>query len=292
MRILVTGATGHIGQAICQRLRQTPHEVIGLSRGRRAPSNVEPHVQADIGSDAFVHLVMDQVKPCDAIVHAAACLSKAPFEPLTVQTNCVGMHQMLRLAQEWNVKRFIYTSGVSVIGSPSDLPITERHPLKPGTPYLASKLFGELLADAILPNQSVSLRISSPVGPHTPDGRIFSTFIQNAAANKPLILAGQGKRAQNYIDVRDIALCVECALRATATGPFNVGGPETLSNHDLALRCIKRLNSGSAIQLGDSDSPDDMIRWEMDLSQARDRLGFTATYSMDDSISAYANCLT
>ena len=82
-------------------------------------------------------------------------------------------------------------------------------------------------------------RIPSPVGRKTAPDKIVPVFVKNAIENVDYNLLGQGKRIQNYIDVRDIARAVEFAIDRNASGLFNIASEKSYSNKELAELCIE-----------------------------------------------------
>ena len=216
MRVLVTGTSGHVGGAIATHLVDRGWEVVGVSRRTGKLEGLAEQVQVDISSLSFQSEVSSVVSPCSAIVHAAASLDKDLYDPAISLTNCLGTQQVLKLANMWGVKSFVYISSVPVIGRPQGVPITEEHPTDPLTAYHASKLYGEYLTEIARQNglASAILRLTSPVGPGMPDNRILSIFVKQALVNDPLRITGQGTRQQNYVDVRDVALAVGSACRS------------------------------------------------------------------------------
>jgi dTDP-glucose 4,6-dehydratase len=288
MRILVTGSSGLVGGAIASHLTGCGHQVVGLGR-RLTKENraLAGAVSVDLGRPGVASVVAAQTPRCEAIVHTAAAIDGRPFAPEISTTNCVGTQQVLELADRWAATRVVYISSIPVIGRPTKLPVTEEHPTNPPTAYHASKLFGEqLLRAAGLPG--IALRLSAPVGPGMPDGRILPAFVRSALAGEPLIVAGEGSRGQDYVDVRDIAASVLIALERGATGTLNIASGRCVTNLELARRCVKALDSTSAIEYSGDPDPEEGVRWEVSIERALRVLGYRPRYSLEDSIEAVA----
>lgn len=290
MRVLVTGAAGHVGGAVAAHLVGLGWEVVALYHHNppRVPG-LAAQIQADVGATSFAETAAAAAKPCAAIVHAAANLSKDLYEPAVAFANCLGIQQALKLAETWSCRRLVYLSSVPVIGAPRDLPITEDHPTDPPTAYHASKLYGEYLVGLASRGglAGASLRLTSPVGPGMPGNRILSVFVRRALAGEPLQLAGQGTRRQNYVDVRDVAQAVErCLEGEEVRGVFNIAGKTCISNHDLAQTCIDVLASSSAIEWTGRPDPSDAVVWDVSIEKAARVLGYDPQYSVEDSILA------
>ena len=290
MRILLTGATGQVGRAIGAHLAAR-HVVIGVSRTPAARPSIHEIVQATLGSEDAVSRIERCVRPCEAIIHAAAAILGDPRDPALSLTNCLGTQQVVELAIDWSRVPVIFLSSVPVIGRPGRLPITEDRPVDPPSVYHASKVFGEhLMAIAARSGcRTASLRLTSPAGPGTPETRILGTFVRRALAGAPISIAGRGTRRQNYVDVRDIAAAVEASVNSGASGVYNVAGATSISNMDLAKTCVRVLQSRSVIELAGNADPEDDVSWDVDISKARREFGYEARFGIEDSIRALAD---
>jgi UDP-glucose 4-epimerase len=282
MRVLVTGSSGLVGQAVVERLAGE-HEIVSLSRGA-APVAGGEHVSADIGRAGLAGELAAAMPRCDAIVHTAAALD--PQSPEVVLTNCLGTLELVRLAQFWEVEQLAFTSSISVIGVPDRLPIDENHPVDPPNPYLASKLFGEELlreaASDVL--RATSFRLAAPIGPRMPRDRILPAFVGQALAGRPLEVAGKGSRRQDYVHVGDIAALIAAALRAPRSGLFNLARGESISNRELAERCVALLGSSSEIIVGERPDPLDGQAWEVSTAAAREAFAYEPEHRIDEAI--------
>jgi nucleoside-diphosphate-sugar epimerase len=292
--VLVTGASGFVGGAAAGRLAEGGHDVIGLSRRPGAVAGLHGLLDANLADPALAARVAERVEPCAAIVHAGASLDRDPRRAAQmVLANCLGTEQVLELGERWKVERFVFVSSLPVIGRPRELPVTEYHPTAPATAYHATKLLGEHLCLAgPVAERCAVLRLTSPVGPGMPGGRIVSELVGRALASEPLELAGAGTRRQDYVDVRDVAAAVEAALAGSAHGRFNVAAGRSVANRELAELVLERLGSTSAIRLGAGDDPDDGVRWEVSIQRARDELGWAPAIALAESIDAVAAELT
>jgi dTDP-glucose 4,6-dehydratase len=298
VRILVTGASGHVGGAIAAHLMSEDHEVVGLGRRpteRLTGSNqrLSSAIAADLGRPGVARTLAADERRCDAIVHAAASLELDPHSPAISLTNGLGSQQMVELATRWDVASFVYISSVPVIGRPLQLPVTEEHPASPATPYHASKLFGEHLVAIAgrAGTRTVSLRLTAPVGPGMASGRILPAFVRQALAGERLAVAGRGTRGQDYVDVRDVAAAVAASLQQRATGRLNIASGRCVTNLELASLCVQAVGSSSEITLGEEPDPDDDVRWEVSIARAERTIGYRPRRSLADSIQAVADQL-
>jgi UDP-glucose 4-epimerase len=291
MRALLTGATGQVGRSIAAYLAAQGYEVVGASRRFTEPPGLVGHVEADLGSPDAVERIVRAVPACDGIVHAAAAISHDLYDPSISLVNCLGTQQIVKLAGIWGTRRLIYISSVPVIGRPLQHPITEEHPVHPLTAYHASKLYGEHLVRLAGTGQcsTVSLRLTSPAGPGTPENRILAVFVRRAMANQPIQVLGRGTRRQNYVDVRDVAAAVEACLRTEACGVYNIAAATSISNYDLARACTDTLASSSRVEYAGNPDPEEGVAWEVSIEKARRDFGYSPRCGIVDSIQATAH---
>lgn len=289
MRILLTGATGFVGKAIAAHLLTKGHEVTCLHASPRSASVASglEDLLLDIGSQIQVEALAGRILHCEAIVHAAASLDMSLFAPSVPLANCAGVQNMLWLASRWG-SRFVFLSSLPVIGFPQVLPITETHPTVPQTAYHASKLFGEQLVDLALAQgvKGVSLRLTAPVGPGMPQGRLLPVLVARALRGEPISLSGAGTRKQNYIDVRDIAGAVELCLARESVGVLNIASTACIANLALAQRCIELCQSTSSIVFNGHVDPEEGLIWDVAIDKARRELGFEPRFNIEDAITA------
>lgn len=289
MRVLVTGASGLVGSAVARRLSADGHTVVGLGR-RPAPEGlVHEHVQADLGADSPL---AQQVAPCELIVHTAASMAWDPLGCSLSHVNGAGTQRVLALARGWGARHLVYISSIGVVGRPQRLPITEDDPPRPATAYHASKLYGEQLCRLTLGDDATALRISSPLGPGLPRERLASRFVENAVAGRPLVIEGRGTRAQNFIDVRDIADAVALALERRTGGVLNVAGACVVTTEQLARLCIDCLDSRSKIVFSGRPDPEDDLSWQISIERATDALGWSPRVELSRTLGDLAAWLS
>ena len=147
MRVLVTGATGFVGRALCQDLRRRGWQVSAAIRNQaRLPEGCEPRIVGDIGPNTNWTEALEGV---DAVAHLAArvhVMRERSEDPLASfrQTNVEGTLQLARAAARAGVGRFVFLSSVKALGDVSpDGPLTDASPPHPKDPYGISKCEAE-----------------------------------------------------------------------------------------------------------------------------------------------------
>lgn len=281
MRILLTGATGFVGTALLAALGSA-HDVVPAARSVDGSRGV----RLDLADPDACDAALSALAPCDIIVHAAAHITMTPFDPDVVRVNALGAQTIARWAEAWDAA-VIYLSSIQVIGTPRQHPITEDHPTHPRTTYHAAKLFGEyvLLNTA----RACALRLTAPVGPTMPANRILSVFARRAAAGEPLVLAGEGGRRQDYVHVDDIADAVTRCIAHRPTGVFNLGAGVSVSNRELAERCIALTGSRSQITFSGQPDPEEANHWDVRIDKARAAFGYAPRSDLDTLIRALSS---
>ena len=283
MKILLTGHTGFVGSACARSLIGAGHEVVGASRSRSGEPGSAGELRIDLGAEGGLEELDAELHGCKAIVHCAACTSRDDAAEI-VRTNCLGTQQLIELAGRASVDRFIFISGVSVVGAPRGAPVDESHPTRPRSAYLASKLFGEHLLDAAGSDLGgISLRLTAPVGSGMPPSRMLRAFVERAVRDEPLRVLGRGSRRQNYVHVEDVGRAVELTLASEATGTLNVGGPASISNLELARLCIAHAGSSSEIAFSGVD-PEEGMDWEVSSSSAAREIGYRPRWTVADAV--------
>lgn len=280
-KVLITGVNGLIGSAVAEKLI-SHYEVIGTSIEQSNLTGLQiGYIQSDITEKTTFKRLPQKV---DVIVHCAAVISRDNNSNLLLNTNCIGVQNIAAYANEVDCHRVVYSSSLPVIGMPLIIPVTEEHPINPPTVYHITKYFGELVLNKILGEKRVVIfRIPSPIGRRTAPNKIVPVFVKNAIENLDYNLLGRGKRIQNYIDVRDIAIAVECAIEKSAYGVYNIASEKSYSNKELAELCIKLFNSKSKIFYNGVDEEED-FKWVISIEKAKKELGFVAQYSLSDTL--------
>ena len=280
-KVLITGVNGLIGSTIAERLIDN-YEVIGTSIEdfNLTGLNIN-YYRSDISDKStFQHLPQE----IDIIVHCAAIITHDNYSNQLLNANCIGVQNIAEYANSIKCKQLVYFSSLPIIGKPSVIPITEEHPINPPTVYHLTKYFGEQVLRLLLGEERVVVfRIPSPIGRKTAPNKIVPVFVQNAIQNVDFNLLGQGKRIQNYIDVRDIARAVECAIQKESYGIFNIASEKSYSNKELAELCIKLFNSKSSISYHGEDKEED-YQWIVSTKKAHEILGFEAKYSLVETL--------
>lgn len=280
--ILVTGASGLLGYHLCKRLLQDGHGVIGLVHKTPLKSHTTRFkaCKGDVTKLESLLNIFTHNK-IDTVIHLAAAL---PYDmnPKYFQVNVVGSGNILELSRQYDVKRFIFASSMSVYSRPEYLPVDESHPASPQSMYGKNKY----CIENVLPEYGIPytiLRYSGMYGIGQKQGRAIGTFVKQVLNNEPITVNGDGSQSSDFIYVKD---AVEGTILALdKPGIYNIGSGQEMSLLELAKLVVKLTDSKSEIIL-DKKPVDRPFRFVSDISKARKELGFNPM-SVEEGIKAY-----
>lgn len=248
MRVLVTGGAGFIGANTCRRLASAGHDVVvldDLSTGSSA--NLEGiDVRLVVGSILDDAGLDDAISGCTAVVHLAAIGSvpKSIDDPVgTHEVNTTGTVRVLEAARRHGVAHVSVASSAAVYGPEPALPAHEELPVRPISPYAASKVATEqhaLAWQAAYGLRVLALRFFNVFGPLQGVDHVYAAvvpaFVDAALGNRPLPIHGDGTQTRDFIDVGTVAaVLVDAAERQVGhPTPVNVAFGTRRSLLDLA----------------------------------------------------------
>jgi dTDP-glucose 4,6-dehydratase len=280
MRLLVSGGAGFIGsEFVRQTIARHPEDsVVVLDKLTYAGNvhNLDP--VADMPSYRFVHgdicdmeLVDTLISEVDVVVNFAAESHvdrslEAPGQ--FIQTDVFGTFVLLEAARRAGHDRFLQVSTDEVYGDIELGTSSEGDPLRPRSPYSASKAGAELMVWAYRASYGmpvITTRGSNTYGPYQYPEKIIPLFITNAIDDQPLPIYGDGSAVRDYLHVADHARGIDTALRTGTPGEdYNVGFGGATNGREIADLVLAAL-----------DKPDSLKQ------HVRDRLGHDRRYAVD-----------
>lgn len=247
MRVLVTGATGFVGRALCAALLNHTRQVVAVARKRGEwPEGCDTRLLADIGPDTDWTEALDGV---DAVVHLAArvhVMRESAAEPLAAfrRTNVAGTLRLARSAAQAGVRRLVFLSSVKALGESSpDGALTDASRPKPRDPYGVSKWEAEQGLAQVARESAMEIVILRPPLVYGPGVKgNFRALVRLLDRGVPLPLGAiRNRRSLLYLGnlVDAIALCL--AHDAAAGKTYLIRDGEDLSTPDLARRLAAAL---------------------------------------------------
>lgn len=250
MRVLVTGGAGFIGSHVVATLLASGAKVVvvdDLSTGNREnlPAEVTFY-KIDITAPALAEVFY--VERPEAVVHLAA-QSVAPqslLDPCFDATvNVVGTVNVLECARQAGVRKVVYASSAAVYGDPTYLPVDESHPIRPLSPYGASKYSAETYLwtyQRLYGVEGVVLRLANVYGPRQDsggEGGVVAVFCRRLLAEEPPEIYGDGEQTRDFIYVADVAAAVAAALTRGGGETLNISTGRATSINELCRLLFK-----------------------------------------------------
>jgi dTDP-glucose 4,6-dehydratase len=293
VRVLVTGGCGFIGSHFIKRLVDAGEDVVVLDKLTYSgnPGNLEgiehSFVHGDIADPAAVAAAAEI---CDAIVNFAAethvdrsILSADDF----IRTDVVGTYVLLEWARDAAV-RLVQVSTDEVYGDvPAGVTSGEEDPLRPSSPYAASKAGGDLQVLAYVRTFGVDACItrgSNTYGSNQYPEKLIPLLVTNALVGEPLPLYGDGRQRRDWLHVADHCAAIELVLRKGRAGEiYNVGAGAERENVAVAQRIAELTGCDPSLIRHVADRPGHDRRYSVDWRKIGD-LGWAPERDFDDGL--------
>lgn len=280
MKLFITGGAGFIGSNFIRHVlsvrkdwRVVNYDKLtyagNLANLRDVASNPNySFVRGDICDAAAVDAAM---RGADAVVHFAAesHVDRSIYEPAPViETNLTGTFTLLQAARILGVGRFVHISTDEVYGDMAPEAFAdENSPLRPSSPYSASKAGSELLVYSYVRTYGLAAlitRSSNNYGPFQFPEKFLPLMITNALDDKPLPIYGDGKQQRDWLHVEDNCRGILAVLERGRVGEvYNIGGLDVWENLKMARRLLELLGKPETL-----------------LSSVKDRRGHDCRYAL------------
>lgn len=302
-QVLVTGAGGFIGSHLTEALVKAGAKVRVFIRynsrdGRGNLEELEPAVLEEIeivaGDLRDADAINRSVKGCDTVFHLGALVGipysyKNPHE--VVETNILGTFNILNSGRDHEINRIVITSTSEVYGSARYVPIDEMHPLQGQSPYSASKIGADKLAESFYASFNlpvVTIRPFNCYGPRQSARAIIPTLITQALACDEIRL-GNTEALRDFTFVTDtVGGFIAAAQTQEAIGKvINIGSGREISIGELA-NIIAEITQTSARIVHDETrvrpSRSEVNRLLADNRLAKETLGWEPQVSLEEGI--------
>jgi len=301
--VLVTGAGGFIGSHLVEALAAQGAQVRAFvrynSRGdpgllRLIPAEKLSNVEIIAGDLRDGQAIREAVKGCSLVFHLGALIS-IPYSyrhPAQVaETNFMGTLNVLLACRDLGVELLVHTSTSEVYGTARQVPIDEEHPLQGQSPYSASKIGADKLAESFYCTYDlpvVTVRPFNTYGPRQSARAVIPTIITQALTQSTVRLGSlETTRDFTYVDdtVAGFIAAAECAGVEGAV--FNLGTGEEIRIGDLAKKVIQKV--GRAVTIEEDPQrlrpeKSEVLRLISDNSLAREKLGWQPEVSLEQGL--------
>ncbi|MFW6112736.1 MAG: SDR family NAD(P)-dependent oxidoreductase [Thermodesulfobacteriota bacterium] len=304
-KVLVTGAGGFIGSHLAERLVELGARVRAAVRYNSRndwgllellPPQVKSNLEIFPGDITDPFWTLPLVEGCEVVFHLAALIAipysyKAPAQFVAV--NCTGTLNLLEAARRAAVECFVHTSTSETYGTAQYTPIDEQHPLRGQSPYAASKIGADQLAQSYHLSFGVpvaTLRPFNTFGPRQSARAVIPTIICQALDDEVIRLGTLTPR-RDFLFVQDtVAGFIKMAESPAAVGEvINLGSGIDISIGEVAHRITDLLGGGKKVVREEARfRPPDSEVMELlcDNRKAQNLLGWQPRVSLEEGLQA------
>jgi nucleoside-diphosphate-sugar epimerase len=248
MKILVTGASGFIGEPLCSERLLTKHGLVACSRSRVEQPGIFYVRSPELGPEADWS---DALGGIDAVVHLAglAHIPSGKSDPETeinyLRVNAEGSRRFAEQCASSGVKHFVFLSSCHAVAAESDQVLTDRTNPRPATAYGRSKLAAEEAIKSVLADSDCAWTILRPPLVYGPGNTAsFGLLVKLVKTGLPLPLASVHNR-RSFIYVGNLVdLIVTCLGNAKAFGKVYLPSDAVDVSTPELIRAIARANAG------------------------------------------------
>jgi dTDP-glucose 4,6-dehydratase len=303
MRLLITGAAGFIGSNFVRMIAsgkiQGISSLAALDKLTYAGVMEYLNEAESIPSYSFVEgdicdprLVISMLENIDSVINFAAeshvdrsITGASDF----VQTNIVGVQVLLDAIKASGRKiRFLQVSTDEVYGSIEYGSWTEEWPLRPNSPYSASKASGELLARSYHRTHGIDVvitRCSNNYGSHHFPEKLIPLFITNLIEGKKVPVYGTGKNVRDWLHVDDHCRGIYSVLMNGRSGEvYNIGGGRELTNNEITRLILEAMGADESSIAYVEDRKGHDLRYSVDWRKINRELGYEPKVKFEDGL--------
>ncbi|MCM1125496.1 MAG: NAD-dependent 4,6-dehydratase LegB [Lachnospiraceae bacterium] len=263
-KVLVTGADGFIGSHLTESLIAKGYEVRAFTMYNSfntwgwldtLPKDILNQIEIFSGDVRDPNGVREALKGVDGVFHLAALIA-IPFSYHSpdsyVDTNMKGTLNVLQAARELETERIMITSTSEVYGTAQYVPIDERHPFQGQSPYSATKIGADRLAESFYRSFNLPVSIVRPFntyGPRQSARAVIPTIISQLLAGKEEIKLGSLTPTRDFNYVKDTAAGFIAIAESERTigEEINIATQQEISIGELAMEIINQINPNARI---------------------------------------------
>ena len=301
MKILVTGGAGFIGSCFIRHLinKYPDYKIINLDLLSYAGNldnltdiSNNPNytfIKGDICDRKLIGNIFEEVDCCinfAAETHVDRSISQPD---VFIHTNVLGTQNLLYLAKETKLHRYIQVSTDEVYGSLGSTGyFTENTPLAPNSPYSASKASADLLVRSYFKTYKTPVlitRCSNNYGPYQYPEKLIPLFINNALNDKPVPVYGDGLNVRDWLYVYDHCSAIDAVLHKGKDGEiYNIGGNNEKNNLEITDIILNKLNKPTSLKKFVEDRLGHDRRYAIDSSKIKNELGWEPEVDFEKGI--------
>lgn len=279
--ILVTGGAGFIGSEFVRQISLRSYEVVvvdkityaGDSKRLKDTEGRYKFYKVDICNKAGIDEIFKKENP-QIVVHFAAAthVDRSIIDASSfMHTNVKGTQNLLDVSREHKIRKFIHISTDEVYGEIKKGEFTEESPLKPNSPYAASKAAADLLIRAYIRTYNfpaIIIRPCNNYGPWQYPEKFIPVIIYKALKNEKIPVYGKGKNIREWLYVSDCARGILKVMEKGKIGEvYNLGSSKKEVNLKLVKKILKVLAKPESLIKFVSDRPGHDWRYSLDSSK-------------------------
>jgi predicted glycosyltransferase/nucleoside-diphosphate-sugar epimerase len=306
--VLVTGCAGFLGSHLCEALLARGHRVTGVDcfSDYYPRALKEANLAELLGEPRFRLVEADlAVAPLEALIDGVDTVYHLAGQPGVRPSFGEGFHhylhhnvratqRLLEVAAGLELQAFVYASSSSVYGDQDVYPAGEDAPVRPVSPYGATKVITEQLAGAFWRSHGVpvvGLRYFTVYGPRQRPDMAFSRFLDRALAGRPLSVLGDGRQVREFTYVDDVVRAtIAAAERGDRGSVYNVGGGQPVALLDVIAILEGLLGRPLALEHLEAGRGDPR-RTEADVARAGRDLGYRPSTALTQGLAAQIESL-
>jgi UDP-glucose 4-epimerase len=285
-KVAVTGGLGFIGSHLIGRLNENNDVVIVDDQTSGNIKNIEELDFTKIDTDfsditqAKLEMIFEDV---DYVFHMAAVTSvlQSVNDPLrSNEVNITGTLKVLEAAKNCDVKKLILSSSSAVYGETETVPISEKYPMNPLSPYAVTKATGELYCrvySEIYDLSTIALRYFNVFGPKQDPkseyAAVIPIFIDKLLKNESPIIYGDGEQTRDFISVKQVVEANILAAKSNEIGSYNIGLGKSTSINQL-FEMIKEIMGKDINPIYENERAGEIKHSVADISKAKS-IGYT-----------------
>ncbi len=268
-KILVTGADGFIGSHLVEELVKKGYDVKAFAMYNSFNTwgwldtfekDLLDQIEIVTGDVRDPNAVRNALKGCDSVFHLAALIA-IPFSYVApdayVDTNIKGTLNVLQAARDLNSARVLVTSTSEVYGTAQYVPIDEKHPFQGQSPYSATKIGADRLAESFFRSFELPVTIVRPFntyGPRQSARAVIPTIIMQLLSGKEEIKLGSLTPTRDFNYVKDTVNGFIEIYRSDKTvgEEINIASQKEISIGELAEKLIEKINPKASIICDDN----------------------------------------
>ena len=303
-KVLVTGADGFIGSHLVELLMENGYEVRAFcfynsnsSWGwlENLSKNKKDNLEVVLGDIRDPSCVLNAIQGCEIVYHLAALIG-IPYSYVApasyVDTNIHGTLNVVKAARDLDIKRIIHTSTSETYGTAQYVPIDEKHPLQPQSPYSASKISADSMALSFFNSFDLPLTIIRPFntyGPRQSSRAVIPNIISQIASGKKQIKLGDLSPTRDFNYVEDTCRGFISVLdkKETFGETYNIGSNFEISIKETFL-LIKKIMESDAEAIRDENRirPDnsEVDRLWCDNKKIIEATGYSPNVSLEEGL--------